>query len=1461
MSLLTSAIKTDLYRFFSIAFNAAPGVTYMNQLAEAVEAGMSVKQIVNVFTAKTEFTSTYPTFYTAEQFANKLVNTVVGTAATDAAKTQAKADIVAGLNSGMSRGDVVYQIFTNLANKAATDADWGATATQLANKVAVAQYYTEDLLTDTTNLTTLRSVISTVTATTDVSSSTAIQAVLDVAVPVSGSTLTLTNGVNNGTSFTGTAGADTFNASLDDTGANTLNNLDALTGGAGTDTLNADIATSVTPSSLAGIENVVFNFSGSSKVVNLTNAADVTSVTTRSSTGTAASITNIAAGANLAVQDQAVGVTFGYKTTTGTQSVNLALDNFTGSQTVTIAGVETVTVTSGTSANTADLVLDSATTLKVAGSANLTLANLAANVASLTKLDASSMTGALDMGAAGASATLVTISGGAGNDTLYGTASTSNTIAGGAGNDTIKMAGNLASADTIDGGAGTDILSMDVSSTADATFTNVTNVETLTLTAGGTITLGAKAQAAGIVTINASTVADTVSATAYTVGLTYVEAASQSADSVALGSGNDVFVFKGDLALSANDTLDGNGGTDVIRIDNSAGSATVSIDFSKVTDIEQIVVYDADGTTGTTTGTAQAVNIVINALTATSGDVGVSSITIDGSVISDASDSLTVTNGLASAGLTFSITGGAGADNLAGASGADTISGGAGNDTIDGDSGNDVLSGGAGKDTIIAGAGNDSISGGDGNDTITMAGNLSTTGADTIDGGDGTDILTLTASSTPDASFTNVTNVETLTLTTGGTVTLGAKAQAAGIVTINGSTVADTVSATAYTVGLTYVEAASQSADSVALGSGNDVFVFQGDLALSANDTLDGNGGTDVIRIDNSAGSATVSIDFSKVTDIEQIVVYDADGTTGTTTGTAQAVNIVIEAMTVTSGTVGVSSVTIDGSVITDASDALLITNNLASAGLTFSITGGAGADSLAGASGADTISGGSGADTINGDSGNDVLSGDAGNDNINGGVGNDSITGGDGNDTIDGQTGNDNLSGGAGNDSITAGSGNDSISGGDGNDTITVAGNLTLDDTVDGGAGTDTVTFTGTLDDSAFLLASNIETVSNIGTGSLTIGARAQAAGIVTINGSTVADTVTATSYTVGLTYVEAASQSADSVALGSGNDVFVFQGDLALSANDTLDGNGGTDVIRIDNSYGSASVSIDFSKVTDIEQIVVYDADGTTGTTTGTAQAVNIVIEAMTVTSGTVGVSSVTIDGSVITDASDALLITNNLASAGLTFSITGGAGADSLAGASGADTISGGSGADTINGDSGNDVLSGDAGNDTINGGAGNDSISGGAGNDSLNGGSAGMDTLTGGSGNDAFNVSTAPSSKFTYDTITDLTLADDDTIVFNNTALTETFVSTAITLAGAAGFTDYLNEAANDADSVNSTISWFTYGGNTYIVQDCSSGSSTFVDGTDIVVEITGVVSLAFPSTGETGHGFSGVTLTV
>jgi hypothetical protein len=156
--------KDDLYRFFAIAFGAAPGVTYMGQLLEAANAGMSIQAIVNVFTTKTQFTDVYPITLTNQEFATKLVNNVVGSSATAASKTAAVNDIVAALSlPNWTRGDIIFTIFSNLAKKPATDTDWAGTAKKMANQVAFAKYFTETMAVDSVDLPKLRAVVGTVT--------------------------------------------------------------------------------------------------------------------------------------------------------------------------------------------------------------------------------------------------------------------------------------------------------------------------------------------------------------------------------------------------------------------------------------------------------------------------------------------------------------------------------------------------------------------------------------------------------------------------------------------------------------------------------------------------------------------------------------------------------------------------------------------------------------------------------------------------------------------------------------------------------------------------------------------------------------------------------------------------------------------------------------------------------------------------------------------------------------------------------------------------------------------------------------------------------------------------------------------------------------------------------------------------------------------------------------------------
>ena len=163
--------RDDLYRFFAVAFGAAPGVTYMGQLVEAADAGMSIKAIVNVFTTKPQFLETYPESLTNQEYAQRLVDNVVGTSANAAAKAEAVADIVAALSppANWTRGDITYAIFNNLAQKPANDAKWAGTAKKMANQVVYAKHYTETMKVDTIDLTQLRAVVKTVTEGTAIS--------------------------------------------------------------------------------------------------------------------------------------------------------------------------------------------------------------------------------------------------------------------------------------------------------------------------------------------------------------------------------------------------------------------------------------------------------------------------------------------------------------------------------------------------------------------------------------------------------------------------------------------------------------------------------------------------------------------------------------------------------------------------------------------------------------------------------------------------------------------------------------------------------------------------------------------------------------------------------------------------------------------------------------------------------------------------------------------------------------------------------------------------------------------------------------------------------------------------------------------------------------------------------------------------------------------------------------------
>ena len=179
-------LPTQLYQFFITAFNAAPGVTYMDQLAEAYRYGLSVKQIVDIFTTKKQFTDVYSPSLSHSDMATQLVNNIVKNSASTSAKTEAISDIKGALDLGWTVGDVIYTVFGNLARKDLSDPNWGNTAKQFNNEIAVAKYYTEVLNQSTTDLETLRDAIQPVTQATDVSSDVVIAQIVGVALMTGG---------------------------------------------------------------------------------------------------------------------------------------------------------------------------------------------------------------------------------------------------------------------------------------------------------------------------------------------------------------------------------------------------------------------------------------------------------------------------------------------------------------------------------------------------------------------------------------------------------------------------------------------------------------------------------------------------------------------------------------------------------------------------------------------------------------------------------------------------------------------------------------------------------------------------------------------------------------------------------------------------------------------------------------------------------------------------------------------------------------------------------------------------------------------------------------------------------------------------------------------------------------------------------------------------------------------------
>ena len=764
-------------------------------------------------------------------------------------------------------------------------------------------------------------------------------------------------------------------------------------------------------------------------------------------------------------------------------------------------------------------------------------------------------------------------------------------------------------------------------------------------------------------------------------------------------------------ALSGNDYIDGRGGTDWVRYQNSTAAATVNL----VTGIAQ------DGLGGTDTL------------------VGIEN--VRGSAFDDVIIGSAVANAFEGRAGNDSMDGGAGDDTFTGGAGNDTMIGGSaltydyviyagasaavtvnlatnsgagaseGNDSLVGIEGvigsaqGDSLTGDANGNYFRGNGGNDSIDGGDGSDIADHRDAAGAVTADLVAGtssGDGTDTLT------------GIENLfgsafdDTLSGDTGDNYLRG-RAGADRLDGRDGFDTADYRSATAAVVVnlLTGTSSGADGGDTLVDIEGVRGSEFAADRlsgdgdanqldGMGGNDTLFGDAGADTLLGGDGADSLTggLGVDSMVGGTGNDTYVVDVSGDVTTETST-----LLSEIDTVQSAVTRTLGANLERLTLTGGSAINGTGNTLANL-----ITGNGAANILNGSSGNDTLVGGSGNDTLIGGTGNDSLTGGLGNDSMSGGTGNDiyvvdvagdltietstlateldtvlsavtrtlganlenlTLTGatainGTGNlganriigngaaNKLDGGSGNDTLDGAAGNDSLTGGLGADSLLGGTGIDTMV------------GGAGNDyyLVDVAGDVVTETSTLASEIDTLASFVT--RTLGAnveRLELGGVAAINGTgnTLANLITG-------------NRAANTLNGSSGNDTLD-----GAAGNDSLIGGFGNDSLvgglGIDTMVGGTG-----------NDIYVVDVTGDLTTETST-----LATEIDTVYSGVTRTLGANLERLVLT-GSTAISGTGNAL----------------------ANVIYGNGAANTLSGGSGNDTLAGGLGRDTLFGGAGQDSF---------------------------------------------------------------------------------------------------------------------------------------------------------
>lgn len=681
---------------------------------------------------------------------------------------------------------------------------------------------------------------------------------------------------------------------------------------------------------------------------------------------------------------------------------------------------------------------------------------------------------------------------------------------------------------------------------------------------------------------------------------------------------------------------------------------------------------------------------------------------------------------------------------------------------------------------------------------------------DSIDGGAGNDTLNITdtAAAADAGKFSfpadfSMKSVENVTIATTGAIEIDLSANA-DVVSIKGDArgeAASTVTASGNTdVALTVAGQAAATVDggkAVSVTAGTGTTKVTGDSLTSV--TIKG-GATATISNDKDAD------DDGKGTTLTSVVLDGVDGTTtikadGLTDVTVKGATENANTVTITNSTEEHSlTVHVDGTgyKADGKSEVQTVIKDASATSMTVEASGEKSNLALTGSTKLENL-------TITGDAALTLKAEDlAALKAINGSAANGALILGDLHKaTVDVQTG-------SGNDSFTINATDKvTVDAGAGNDVVTLGAVIAAGSSIDLGAGDDTL-----LSASGSVAASTKDatTVIDGGDGFDSVSASLINAGNAAQFHNFEALDITAK--VTGFDFDLLTNSAIEALTLSGSNSKATINNvaagvDLRVSGNNTAM----TTINVKDAASGDADAfSVTLNETADAAataQLTVNGIENLTVEATGagdgdnTLQVTDDALQSLTIT----GSQKLTLSFSASGSAGDGVSLIDGSAATGDLTIKTNGVTADSKLGL----TVKTGSGADSI-------TLAGKA---TVDAGAGDDTIT-----SSAQGG-----TFTGGDGKDTFNVAAAKGSDNMV-TITDF-VAGTDKLAFADKG-TETFDKAIV--SGAQSLEDALNAAAAGDGSVNGALSWFQYGGDTYIVQDLST-DATFQRG-DIVVKLVG-----------------------